>query len=52
MYNQKKIYVRYNNVMDVNKCISYRILFVFPIEIMLSSISWSWTEVLMQTMKL
>lgn len=39
MYNKKKIYVRYNNVMDVNKCISYCILFVFPIEIMLSSIS-------------
>lgn len=39
MYNQEKIYVTYNDVMDVNKGVSYCILFVFSIEIMLSHIS-------------
>lgn len=52
MCNHEKIHVRYNNVMDVNKCVSYCILFVFSLETMLSCISRSWTEVIMQTMKL
>lgn len=39
MYNQEKIYVIYNDVTDVSKCVSYCILFVFSIKIMLSCIS-------------
>lgn len=52
MYIQEKIYVGYNDVTDVNKCVSYGILFVFSIKITLSWISWSWTEVIMHNMKL
>lgn len=39
MYIQEKIYVGYNDVTDVNKCVSYGILFVFSIKITLSCIS-------------